>query len=102
MPKVLDHMVAHRVQGACVINIASQAGRRGGVSGQRRGQLPLGAARLAWRAGGSAEETVCPALPLENAFEPEPALSALLAERYRALYPALKILFLKTTGSQKP
>ena len=56
----------------------------------------VGAARLAWLADGGREAEVCKPLPLEKAFDPDPALSPLLAERYlryRALYPALKGLF---------
>ena len=56
----------------------------------------LGAARLAWLATGGTPEAVCLPLPLAQSFEPDPAVSQLLAERYpryRALYPALKALF---------
>lgn len=56
----------------------------------------LGAARLAWLADGGTEEEVCQPLALEKGFEPNPALSQLLAKRYpryRALYPALQHLF---------
>ena len=56
----------------------------------------LGAARLAWLADGGTEAEVCQPLPLAQGFESEPALSALLGERYpryRALYPALQSLF---------
>ncbi|MEO8121195.1 MAG: FGGY-family carbohydrate kinase, partial [Rhodoferax sp.] len=56
----------------------------------------LGAARLAWLADGGSEEEVCQPLALAQGFEPEPALSQLLAERYpryRSLYPALQNLF---------
>lgn len=56
----------------------------------------LGAARLAWLADGGTEDEVCQPLALEKSFEPDSALSQLLAERYpryRALYPALQHLF---------
>lgn len=56
----------------------------------------LGAARLAWLADGGLEAEVCQPLPLAQGFEPTPALSQLLAERYpryQALYPALQALF---------
>lgn len=56
----------------------------------------LGAARLAWLADGGPESEVCQPLPVAQAFEPDPAQSSLLAQRYprfRALYPALQKLF---------
>jgi xylulokinase len=56
----------------------------------------LGAARLAWLADGGTESEVCQPLPLAQGFEPDPALSQLLVQRYqryRALYPALQHLF---------
>lgn len=56
----------------------------------------LGAARLAWLADGGTETEVCQPLPLAQGFEPSPAISQLLSERYpcyRALYPALQALF---------
>ena len=65
-------------------------------SGAAHAAAALGAARLAWLADGGTEAEVCQPLPLEKSFEPDPALSELLAERYpryQALYPALKSLF---------
>ena len=47
----------------------------------------LGAARLAWLADGGSEAEVCQPLPLAQGFEPVPALSALLTERYLVVLP---------------
>lgn len=55
----------------------------------------LGAARLAWLAGGGSEDAVCIAPPISGRFLPAPPDAGLLARyaRFRALYPALKDSF---------
>jgi xylulokinase len=56
----------------------------------------LGAARLAWLADRGTESSVCVAPPVARRFDPDPASAQRLApraERFRALYPALRQRF---------
>ena len=66
---------------------------RGGEAGGA-----LGAARLGWLAAGGAEADVCIAPAIERSFLPDPAQGGRLSsryERFRALYPRVKDLFVR-------